>query len=138
MYTGFRHEPTKFNEFASLKLIACATLTGICRYMVREDGWRDQNEPYPGAHCHVANDLLEYVVFDEAQIIPCYVIHLDLGRDAASYISKLSMKPTDYINEYREQRRKAQHAELYGLSFGPGEEKRRKEALMAKARKYFP
>lgn len=115
MYTGFRLGPTKFNEFGSLKLIACATLTGICRYMTRDDNWRNQNEPYPGAHCHAANDLMEYVVFDDAQIIPCYVIHL-------------------------EQRRKAQHAVrmLYGLSLEPGDEKRRKEALLAKASKYFP
>lgn len=140
MYTEFRLEPTKFNEFASLKLIACATLTGICRFVTRDDNWRHQNEPYPGAHCHAANDLLEYVVFDHAQIIPCYVIHLDLGRDAASYSSKLSMNPSEYINEYRQQRLKAQYVvrKLYGLSFGPGEEKRRKEALLAKARKYFP
>lgn len=121
MYTEFRDEPTKPNEFASLKLIACATLTGICHFMTRDDNWRHQNEPYPGAHCHAANDLLEYVVFDDAQIIPCYVIHLDLGRDAASYISKLSVNPADYINQhrYREQRRKEQHAarKLCGLSF---------------------
>ena len=96
--------------------------------------------PYPGAHCHAANDLLEYVIFDEAQIIPCYVVHLDLGRDAASYIFKLSMNPTGYINHYREQSRKAQYAtrKLHGLSFGPGEEKRRKEALLATARNRFP
>lgn len=50
-----------------------------------------------------------------------------------------SMNPTDYINEYREQRRKAQYAvrKLYGPSFGPGEEKRRKEALLAKAANIF-
>lgn len=138
MYTEFRPSPTKYNEFASLKLIACATLTGICRYMLRDDNWRHQDAPYPGAHCHAANDLLEYVVFDTAQITPCYVIHLDLGRDAASYLSKLSMNPKDFIDEY--QRRKAEYAvrKLHGVAFGPGDEKRRKEALLAKARKYFP
>ena len=96
--------------------------------------------PYPDAQCRAANDLLEYVVFDHAQLMPCYVIHLDLGRGAASYISKLSMHLTAYINEYREQRRKAQHAvrTLYGLSFGPRDKKWRKEAVLAKARKYFP
>ncbi|KAL9063413.1 MAG: hypothetical protein Q9161_009483 [Pseudevernia consocians] len=93
---------------------------------------------YPGAHCHAANYLLEYVVFDDAQIFPYYLKHLDIGCDAASYISKLAMNPADYIDEYREQRRKAQYAvrKLYDPSFGPGEEKRRKEALLAKAHKY--
>ena len=95
---------------------------------------------YPGAHCHAANYLLEYVVFDDAQIVPCYLKHLDLGCDAASYISKLAMNFTDYMNESREQGRKAQYAvrKLYDPSFGPGEEKRRKEALLAKAHKYVP
>lgn len=108
--------------------------------MARDDNWRNQNVPYPGAHCHAANDLVEYVVFDDTHIIPCYVIHLDLGRDYASYNSKLSMNPTAYINEYPARRRKAQHAVrmLDGLRFGPGDQKRRKEALLAKARKYFP
>ena len=102
MYTRFRRESTKFNEFASLELIDCATLTRVCRFMTRDDNWQHQNVPCPGAHCHAANDLLEYVVFDEAQIIPCYVIHLDLGRDAAAYVSKLSMNRTEYINDFRE------------------------------------
>ena len=96
--------------------------------------------PYLGAHGHAANDLLEYVVFDDAQMIPCYIIHLDLGRDAATYISKLSMNTTGYVNQYRDQRRKAEYAvqKLHGLSLEPGEKKRRKEALLAKVRKYFP
>lgn len=140
MYTDFRFEPTRSDEFAGLKLIACAMITGVARYMTREDGWRDYNTPYPGAHCHAANNLMEYVVFDEAQIIPCYVIHLDLGRDAARYITNLSKDPIQYINDYRQQQRKQEHAEKkLGLTvLGPGDLKRQKQALMAKAQKYFP
>ena len=119
MYSKFRPEATKFNGFASLKLIACATLTEVYRYISRDDNWRYQNVEYPGVHYHAANDLLEYVVFEDAQITRCYVIHLGLGRDAASYMSKLSMNPISYIDKYGEQRRKAQYAvrKLYGLSW---------------------
>lgn len=140
MYTRFRREPTKPNEFAGLKLIVCATITGICRYMTRDDGWRTQNTPYPGAHSHVANDLLEYVVFDESQIIPCYVIHLDLGRDVARYITPLSQDPTTYMHEYRERRRKQAHAwkKLSKQPVDPAEKKRREKVLLAKAQKYLP
>ena len=140
MYTGFRRETTKINEFAGLKLIACAMIAGRCRFMTREDNWRSQTTPFPGAHCHAANDLLEYVVFDEAQIIPCYVIHLDLGRDAANYINRLSLNATDYINEYREKQRKRKYAEekLTPRVLAPGDKARQKEALLAKAKKYFP
>ena len=52
-----------------------------------------KNVEYPGVHYHAANDLLEYVIFDDAQITSCYAIHLDLGRNAASYMSKLSISP---------------------------------------------
>jgi hypothetical protein len=140
MYTGFRFEPTKFNEFAGQKLIACATITGIARYMTREDNWRQHNKPFPGSHCHVANSLLEYVVFDEAQIIPCYVVHLDLGRDAARYIANLSKDPVRYISHYREQQRKQNHAKkiLRQVNLAPGDLQRQKQALLSKAQKYFP
>ena len=140
MYTNFRRRTTKFNEFAGLKLIACAMISGRCRFMTREDDWRSQTIPFPGAHCHAANDLLEYVVFDEAQIIPCYVIHLDLGRDAAHYLTKLSLNVTDYINEYGEKHRKRKYAQakLAPRVLAPGDKVRQKQALLSKARKYFP
>ena len=48
---------------------------------------------YLGVHHHAADDLLEYVIFDDAPIARYYAIHLGLGRDAASYMSKLSMSP---------------------------------------------
>ena len=140
MYSQFRVKPTRLSEFAGLKLIVCAVITGICRYMTRDDGWRSQNEPYPGANCHVANDLLEYVVFNEAQIIPVYVIHLDLGKDVARYITNLSANTMEYIAQYRNQSRKAAHAaeKLYKEVLAPGDVKRKKEALFAQAQKYFP
>ena len=140
MYIDFRNTPTKFSEFGGLKMIACAVITGICRYMTREAGWRGQTEPYPGSHCHAANDMMEYFVFDEAQIVPCYVIHLDLGRDAAKLITKLSMNPSAYINQYRKEQRKEKyvHRKLGLVVLGHGEKKRQKQALLAKAQKYFP
>ena len=143
MYTDIRdgYCATKFDEFAGLKLIVCAAIMGRCRYVSRLDNWRNESEPWPGAHSHVANSMLEYVVFSEAQIIPCYVIHLDLGRDIARYITKLSANPTAYINEYRMQQRKVRHAQkvLGQVSDEePGEIQRKKQALLAKAQKYFP
>ena len=140
MYTDFRQTPTKVTEFASLKLIVCATMMGRCRFMTREDGWRSQNRPFPGAHSHAANDLLEYVVFDNAQIIPCYVIHLDLGRDAARYITSLSMDSNGYMSKYRELSRKEKYAQkkLKLSVVEPEERKQQRQALFAKAAKYFP
>ena len=60
---------------------------GISRTMYYKNNWRELSKPYPGADYHVANEQSEYVVFDQAQIVPCYVIHLDLGRTIAKYSS---------------------------------------------------
>jgi len=141
MYTHFRlWGATKFKEFAALKLIVCATIMGRCSYMTRDDGWRDQSEAFPGAHAHVANDMIECVIFDEAQIIPCYMIHFDLGHDVATYITKFSLNTAPYINNYRAEQRKQRHAsqKLGSETGGPGDAQRQKQALLAKAQKYFP
>ncbi len=92
-YTGFSASPTQNSEFSGLKLLVCATIMGISSTMFREDNWRIQTEPYPGADSHVANEQYEYVVFDQAQILPCYVIHLDLGRRIAKYFDYIPTNP---------------------------------------------
>lgn len=101
-YTGFSASPTLNSEFSGLKFIVCATIMGISSTMLRADNWRDQTEPYPGADSHVANEQYEYVVFDQAQIIPCYVIHLDLGRHIAKYFEHIPVNPRDWIEEWRQ------------------------------------
>ncbi|KAK4693426.1 hypothetical protein P7C71_g3979, partial [Lecanoromycetidae sp. Uapishka_2] len=138
MYTHFRQDgATKVDEFAGLKLIVCATIMGRCSYVARDDNWRDQNEPWPGSHSHCANDMMEYVIFDPAQIIPCYVIHLDLGRDIATYVTNLSSNTSQYIHDYRAKQRKKSYADKQlGLVVeGPGDVERQKQALLAKAQK---
>lgn len=139
MYIDFRNTPTNFSEFGGLKMIACAVITGIYRHVTREAGWRGQTEPYSGSHYHAANDMMEYIVFNEVEIIPCHVIHPDLGRDAAKFITTLSMNTSAYINQYREEQRKEKYAyqNLGLVVLGPGEKKRQKQALLAKAQKYF-
>lgn len=97
MYSGLKHTVTKSNEFAGLKVIVCATVTGRCRYMTRDDDWRMQTTAFPGSHSHAANDLMEYVVFDATQMIPCYVIHLDLGQDAAKYVMDMRNDEDNYM-----------------------------------------
>ncbi len=77
--------------------------------------------------------MLEYVVFDNAQIIHCYVIHLDLSRDAARCIMSLLL--TAYIsNSERKSGKKGtllRILDLYVLE--SGDRKRQKEASLAKA-----
>lgn len=37
--------------------------------------------------------------FDQAQILPCYIIHLDLGRHIAKYLEHIPVNSRDWIEE---------------------------------------
>jgi hypothetical protein len=39
-----------------------------------------------GFDSHMTDNGLEYIVHDPAQILPCYVVHLDLSTEAAARI----------------------------------------------------
>ena len=134
-YTGYDASPTGSSEFAGLKLIVCATIMGVSSTMYREDDWKEQTEPYPGADSHVANREYEYIVFDQAQIIPCYVIHLDLGRDIAKYFENVPNNPRAWIDDLQPDAHSRRR--LRPQAPGPGDERRIKKALIAKASKYF-
>jgi hypothetical protein len=132
-YSGQEATPTKLNGFWGMKLIVCATIMGRSAAMSRGDCWLFQTEPYPGADSHVGNNQLEYIVFDNAQILPCYVIHLDWGEDNINHFKSIPDKEGFAIQK------KALNPQLYHPYFeSPGDKQRNKEALIAKASKYFP
>jgi hypothetical protein len=135
-YSGEEAAPTRPDGFWGLKLIVCATIMGRSAVMFREDNWRDQHEPFPGADSHVANNEQEYIVFDKSQIIPCYVVHLDWGEDNKDYFGDI---PDDKDLWQQRQTKKTDPAlredDWYS---SPGDRQRAKEALIAKASKYFP
>ncbi|KFY41468.1 hypothetical protein V494_02980 [Pseudogymnoascus sp. VKM F-4513 (FW-928)] len=129
MYSGSEAQPTSPDGFWGLKLIVCATLMGRSAYMTRDDCWWTRSEPYPGAHSHVGNGEYEYVVFNSAQILPVYAVHLDWGADSRDLFSDIPDKE-DFVAKT--------HPKLLKEEMAPGDRQRAKEALMAKASKYFP
>jgi len=132
-YSGDAALPTNPNTFFGMKLIVCAAIMGRQVQMFRKDNWRNHAQPYPGADSHVANANCEYIVFDQSQIIPCYVMHLDYGKDNFKYFESI---PED-SNVWQKRRRSAR-ANLYKPVLAPGDKVRRQEALKAKAMKWFP
>lgn len=130
-YSGEDARPTTPNGFWGLKLIVCATVMGAPREVFRDDNWREQGRPYPGADSHVANQEREYIVFDRAQILPVYVIHLDWGEDNREYFESIPQDPTQWTARWT-------HPKLQKQVLAPGDKQRQKEALIAKAAKYFP
>ncbi|KAI1461391.1 ADP-ribosylation [Annulohypoxylon moriforme] len=132
-YTGNSCHATKPNEFFGIKLLVCATLMGRSASITREDNWRTQTEPYPGSDSHVANRDLEYIVFDTAQILPVYVIHIDWGQDNAEHFEALPSDPNSFIPTP-----KKRHARLSEDVRWPGDVKRERAVTFARATKWFP
>jgi hypothetical protein len=71
---------TKRHDVPEMKLIVCAVLMGraLDWSMTLSTGLAD-----PSAHSLVSPDRMEYVIFDAAQIVPCYVLHIDFGAQKA-------------------------------------------------------
>ncbi|KAI2607296.1 ADP-ribosylation [Hypoxylon fragiforme] len=132
-YTGYRCHATNPNEYFGIKLIVCATLMGRTAQVSREDNWRDQTEPYPGSESHVANRNLEYIVFDSAQVLPVYVIHIDWGQDNLLHFKNIPRDPTEFVPETQKT-----HHRLVEEVRWPGDVQREKAASLARAAKYFP
>ncbi|XXG98572.1 hypothetical protein Hte_004897 [Hypoxylon texense] len=132
-YTGDSCHATKPNEFFGIKLFVCATLMGRTAAMTRDDNWRDQTKPFPGADSHVANRNYEHVVFDSAQILPVYVIHIDWGQDNVLHFINLPANPGNFIPTQTKR-----HPRLVENVRWPGEVKRQKAGALARASKYFP
>ncbi|OTB08082.1 hypothetical protein M426DRAFT_19233 [Hypoxylon sp. CI-4A] len=131
-YTGDTCHATQPNELFGIKLIVCATLMGRTANIYREDNWRDQTKPYPGADSHVGNRDLEYIVFDTAQILPVYVIHIDWGQDNAQHFQDLPRDPSNFIPTQRT------HTKLSNNIRWPGDVQRERASAFARAAKWFP
>ncbi|KAI1325114.1 ADP-ribosylation [Xylariaceae sp. FL0255] len=133
-YSGALCHKTEPNQFFGIKLLVCATLMGRTAQVFRADNWRDQSRPYPGSDSHTANDGFEYIVFESAQIIPVYVIHIDWGSDNALHFEKLPDDPTSY----RPSGSGKTHPRLLNQVIWPADAERARLAAFQRASKYFP
>ncbi|MCJ1270345.1 hypothetical protein MMC22_010241 [Lobaria immixta] len=133
-YSGQGVFATKPNEYNGLKLMVCATVMGISATVGRNDNWRGENTPFPGANSHVSSDQNQYVVFNRAQILPCYVIHLGWGQDNARFFEDIPTNPNAWVNRLQAPTPK----KLNPQRLAPGDRQRAQEALKSKAAKWFP
>jgi len=132
-YSGTEARPTTTTGFWGMKLFVCATIMGRTAQMTREDEWWLQTKPFEGADSHVGNYNMEYIVFDSAQILPCYVIHLDWGNDNVKYFEDVELDRGKFVPKVQKV-----HTRLLNHENMPGDRQRQKAALVAKAAKYFP
>ncbi|KAK6502811.1 hypothetical protein TWF481_007856 [Arthrobotrys musiformis] len=142
-YSGYDATPTPSTQFSGLKLIVCATIMGRPAKVTREDNWREQSKPYPNADSHVANNEYEYIVFQPRQTIPVLVIHLDWGKEHYDEFVNIPTNPLHWISQMAEKRKarkdkKRYEDEVEAKTLFPADVVRRKQALMARALKWFP
>ncbi|KIK68260.1 hypothetical protein GYMLUDRAFT_35639 [Collybiopsis luxurians FD-317 M1] len=128
-YSGSQCEATKPGGIPGLKLIVCATIMGRTAEMFRSDNWREQTKPYPGSDSHIANNGYEYIVFNNAQVLPCYVVHLNWANaaEADSFVANKLGRPSPTKRPWLDD---------FDLSC-PGDRQRLKEERLAQARKFF-
>lgn len=119
-------------QIPGLRLIICAVLMGRPLQVTRDATRRTTEIADPNADSHVSPNMLEYVVFDPAQIIPCYVVHLDFGLEAAR--NWLESAPADKAL-YKKVK---PHPKLLTQDLFPGEVEALKQAKKAAASKWFP
>lgn len=99
-YSAYNSPETHPYKIASEKLVVCATILGRTTILSGKDDLRDilqdKSEPMDRSDSHAVLDegAVQYVVFNEAQIIPCYVIHMDLGvEEARKDMEELPLDP---------------------------------------------
>jgi hypothetical protein len=126
-------------DVPGIRIVVCATLMGRPIQVSRAETRRTEGLFDEQADSHVSPNGLEYIVFDTAQIIPCYVLHLDYGSERArKHFDAFRNKPrNDFKSQSRLQSRvdSGVHVELRDC---PAAKQARKEALKAAASKWFP
>lgn len=142
MYGGYqRHETGQDvlqpGDVPGYKLIVCATIMGRAMRVSRKEAWRKSEILSNEAHSHISPDQMEYIVFQSAQIIPCYVVHIDYGAVAArKEFERIARNPVDYFQRQNKQRTVNKWVDNAPLC--PGDQQRKSAALKAAATKWFP
>jgi hypothetical protein len=132
-----RGADSSYQTIYGSKLVVCLTLMGRSAAVLRSDEWRSESDPMLDADSHCSSNGLEYIVFDSAHVLPCYVIHMDWGQKrtqeiVTSNITALKMQRYAERRDAEQERRRNE----YNCS-SPGDLKRAKAERLAQARKFF-
>ncbi|KAF4972750.1 hypothetical protein FSARC_758 [Fusarium sarcochroum] len=132
-YASGQRERTPVGTLPSMRLFVCATVMG--RTYSKQSGGRDASVHGPlveGYDSHFDGEF-EYIAHDERAMLPCYVIHLDLGSEAAKQaLRDVQACPEDFY-EFSKVKKRPE-----AKSTAPGDVQRDKEARKAAAMKWFP
>ena len=122
---------TPLGTLPSMRLIVCATLMGRTS---RSPGVLRPHALNAGYDVDFQHDF-EYIVFDGSAILPCYVIHLDLGADVAKRaVAAAQRDPVHFERDHRDRDRPKDNPQY----LAPGDLQRQKDMRKAAAMKHFP
>ncbi|KAL7796830.1 hypothetical protein V8C37DRAFT_332469 [Trichoderma ceciliae] len=141
-YASGQREITPLGVLPSMRLFVCATVTG--RTYVDKPGSKlgSVHGPLINGYDSAFDGRFEYIIHEERGMLPIYVIHLDLGSDAAKQsIRAMQLNPATALQEdpngsMKATLRASLHRDVQDDS--PGDRKRRQRDLKAAAMKWFP
>lgn len=127
-------------DLPGIRIVVCATLMGRHLQVSRHETKGRYGLFNKQADSHVSPNEMEYIVFDTAQIIPCYVLHLDYGSEWAKVKwAKLDVNQLTEAHKLEQNARSRLDERVRGASGEtPGARKAKSEALKDAAAKWFP
>lgn len=145
--SAYAYDDTRNGEWRNpadvpgLGIVVCATLMGRPLEVSRENTRWTEGLADSQADSHGSPNGLDYIVFEAAQIIPCYVLHLDYGSEAAKkhlemFQAQKQKQPWKQIKLQSRVDGGTQGDNKFEAS--PGAKQAKKEALKAAASKWFP
>ena len=133
-YAHGQQQETPVGLLPSMRLFVCATIMGRT-YRNQDSEWKVHGPLVEGYDSHFDADF-EYIVHDERAILPCYVIHLDLGSaEAKRALEEMQRNPYQHFCNHP---RIKESPRLSKKDMSPGDLKRDREAKKAAAMKWFP
>ncbi|KAF2868124.1 hypothetical protein BDV95DRAFT_610094 [Massariosphaeria phaeospora] len=126
---GSKIAPT---QLPGRKLLVCASIMGRTRGLHLSNAWDDKRTPVEGADSHVDPSGYEYILFNTAQIVPCYVLHIDWLDAPETVLAFLEVRASGLVSNKR-----ANAKALEEEPESKGEQQRRKKELLARGQKFF-
>jgi hypothetical protein len=130
LYYSQRGEAHAPSELPGIKIFVCATIMGRPATLDRLPQEERIDEPVFGADSHASRCGLEYIVFNKAQILPCFVLHLDFVDKRVEDLGKLAKQAVKRIAGVQRSGRQFSY-------LAPGDLQREKEERIARGKKFF-
>lgn len=136
-YAGGQREVTPLGMLPSMRLFVCATVMGRTYANKSDNKLGSVHGPLVSGYDSHFDGKFEYIIHEERAMLPCFVIHLDLGsEEALGSIRAAQLNPAALQKDPSTTRRASRLHQEYDDS--PGDRKRRQLALKAAATKWFP